>query len=180
MELEARPFICMLIPRMLFLPHTASLNGSAQFGTVESLEHILHSLFATVGTSRPHTRCIQPGAPSWAAGQRSPSHPRQANLDVQTARGSIPGPARDKAPRPVRGAHGWSARRLAGPQAMGMLRASKGQRGLPRPSLPWELLGSARIPCSCPSPLPLCNRLPELLTFRSPGHKARRVVVWRV
>lgn len=153
-ELEARPFICMLIPRMLFLPHTASLNGSAQFGTVESLEHILRSLFATVGTSRPHTRCIQPGAPSWAAGQRSPSHPRQANLDVQTARGSIPGPARDKAPRPVRGAHGWSARRLAGPQAMGMLRASKGQRGLPRPSLPWELLGSARIPAPVHRPCP--------------------------
>lgn len=52
-------------------------------------------------------------------------------------------------------------------------------KGAPQTLTSLGAAGERADPCSCPSPLPLCNRLPELLTFRSPRHKARRVVVWR-
>lgn len=170
----------MLIPRMLFLPHTASLNGSAQFGTVESLEHILRSLFATVGTSRPHTRCIQPGAPSWgcraAVAIASPAgEPRCPNSARQHPRASE-GQSAQACPRGSwleRSATCWAA---GNGDAAGLKRP----KGAPQTLTSLGAAGERADPCSCPSPLPLCNRLPELLTFRSPGHKARRVVVWRV
>lgn len=128
-----------------------------------------------MGTSRPHVRCLQPEAPSWAALRRPPTLYRQTNLWVQPARGSIFRTAGDKALRPAGGAHGLSARRLAGLQALGMLSTSGSQRALPGVSSTpdsWGVRGSLLLP------LPLCCRLPELVTFPSLGHKARRVAAW--
>lgn len=146
---------------------------------MESLEHILCSLFATVGTSLPHTRCLQLRTPSTAARRRSPALPGQTNLRIQPAHGSIPGPAGDKAPCLAGGARGLSARRLSGLRALGMLSAQGGFTALPGLSSNPSSLGGAGVrgaPCSCPPPLTLCCRFPELVTSRSQGHKARRVV----
>lgn len=82
-ELEAGPVHLHANTQNAFPPHTASLNGSAQFGTVESLEHILRCLFATVGTSRPHTRRLQPGALRQAAQRQPLALPGKTNLGVQ-------------------------------------------------------------------------------------------------
>lgn len=180
-ELEAGTVHLHANTQNAFPPHTASLNGSAQFGTVESLEHILCSLSATVGTSFPHTLCLQPRAPSRAGRWRPPALPGQANLGIQPARLSIPRPAGDKAPWPAGGAHSLSAWRLSGLRALGMLPSPGGFKELPGPASIPGSLGVAGVhgdPRSCPPPLPLCCRLPELLTSRSPGHKAQRVVVW--
>nr|KAF6403647.1 hypothetical protein HJG59_010048 [Molossus molossus] len=113
------PYICRLIPRMLPLyPHPLLLMEalSLEFGTVESLEHILRSFFATVGTSRPHTRCLQPRVPSQAAGWRSRFPGRRtsvSNLRAASSSGQ-PGTKRPGVP--------------AGPmaRALGMLPASRG------------------------------------------------------
>lgn len=139
---------------------------------MQSLEHILRSL-ASVGNSRPHTLCLQPGAPSRAPWRRSPVLPEQTNLCVQPVRGSISRTAGDKASRPARRAQGPSARRLAGLRALGMLPTSG---RLPGASCTPISLGNAGMPVPAHRPC-LCCRLPKLVTFHSLGHKAWRVAV---
>lgn len=155
-ELEAWPVHLHANTQNAFPPHTAFLNGSAQFGTVESLEHILRSLFATVGTSRPHTRCLQPRAPSWAAWQRPPALPRQMNLCVQPARGSISRTAGTKRPGPPAG---LMARALGDSLGCGRRGCSRPQEAKgcslegPVPSFPWGARGPLPLPIALASML---------------------------
>lgn len=175
MELEARPVHLhantqnasppLLLPRPpppLLLMEALGL----EFGTVESLEHILRSFFATVGTSRPHTRRLQLRAPSRAA-------QRQSRFSGSKPR--CPTRVRHP-PRANRGQSAQACPRGLWPERSGCAGdapASIGRRELPRPFSTLTSLGVSvgvrADPCSCPSPLRLFCCLPELLTIRSPS-----------
>lgn len=168
------PFICMLIPRMLPLPSSPRPPPplllmealSLEFGTVESLEHILApSLQLWELPARTRGACsseLQVGLPSGSG--VSPAGKPQC-------------PARTRHhPRAKRGQSAQACPRGLWPErsgGAGDAPASVGRRELPRPSSTLTSLGdSAGVRadlCSCPSPLRLCCCLPELLTIRSPG-----------
>ncbi|XP_038292044.1 dapper homolog 3-like [Canis lupus familiaris] len=112
---------------------------------------------------------------------RPPALPRQADLGIQPARGSIPRPAGDKAPWPAGGAPAGALGDSLGCGRWGCSRPRDALRRSPGPPVPpavWGLPGRAGPPRACPPPLPPCGRFPEPVTSRSPGHKAQRVAVW--
>lgn len=126
-SLQPGPFICMLIPRMLFHTHTPlhltealSLEPCIKFGTRISLLLQLWELRA--GTrALPTVSALSPMA------QR---RPQQGNLRVQPSSGSILRRVKDKALRPGRRVRGQSARHFVGRRAAGMLLAWGRSRAL--------------------------------------------------
>lgn len=132
--------------------------------------------------SRTRGAC-KPGLQVGLAAGCRPRFPGQRTSVSKPRAAASPGPPGTKHPGPAGGARGLSARRrLSRLRALGMLPAPGDFTALPQnrqdPGFPGACWGARSPLYSCPSPLPLCCRLPELVTSRSLGHKAQRVAVW--
>lgn len=179
-SLKPGPFICMLIPRMLF--HTPlHLMEALSLEPCKVWSTYFAPLAANCGNFAPvHVPCLQSQALSPRAQKLSGGPSRRTNLCVQPSSGSILRRARDKALRPGRRVPGQSARHFVGQQALGMLLALGKIVGTSRSLgslLSLTTAGMCRGRWFCPScPSPSFALFPQQANSRSLGHKAQGAV----